>query len=180
MSSGSAGSGTAKWPEGHGQQADAVAGGQGELRVGRAEVAAAQNRDGRAGRWPGDLTELSAAGGRVADDGDLDEPVSGQRGGRVLPGRVGVGVVPVGGELGVGGAWLAGGDLAGDGAQHAGGGDPALDLVAVGGQHGQAIMAVDLQLPQRLGDRLDAEQGLRVALVDDRPGQGGPVRWRTA
>ena len=51
--------------------------GQGELRVGRAEVAAAQDRDGRAGRWPGDLTELSAAGGRVAGDGDLDELVSG-------------------------------------------------------------------------------------------------------
>ena len=52
-------------------------------------------------------------------------------------------------------------------------GDPALDLRTVGGQHGQAVLAVDLKLAQGLSHGLVREKNLRVARVSHQPGQRG-------
>ena len=51
-------------------------------------------------------------------------------------------MVPVGGGLGLLGPDPGGGELAGDGPQHVGGGDPAWYLAAGGEQDGQAVVAV--------------------------------------
>jgi len=69
------------------------------------------------------------------------------------------------------GAGRAGGlrgfpDLAGDGVEHALAGDPALDPLAVVGDHGQPVAAVHLDLAQRLGQGFGGEQDLRF-YVDD-------------
>ena len=62
-------------------------------------------------------------------------------------------------------------DLAGDGLEHFWLGDPALKVLAVGGEHGQPVAAVEHQLAQRLGEGLAGEQRLGVLLVSNRPGK---------
>ena len=119
--------------------------------------------------------ERLADGGGAVGDGDFEDLVAGQRGGRLAEGRLRVAECPFGGELGFGCLLPGCVDLLGDGAQHAGVGDPALDLLAVGGQHGQAVVAVDLKLAQGLSHRLVREKNLRVVFAGDRPGKrGGP------
>ena len=62
-------------------------------------------------------------------------------------------VLLVGGGLRLDGIGLAAGDLPGEGAQHAGAGDPAFDALPVRGQHWQPVASVDFQLAQRLAER---------------------------
>jgi flavin reductase (DIM6/NTAB) family NADH-FMN oxidoreductase RutF len=112
---------------------------------------------------------------QIAGDGDLDDLVTGQRDGRVAENVLGVAVVPVGGGLGLRGLAMSAGDLAGEGLQDAGAGDPALDLVPVRGQQGQAVAAVDLQMAQRLAEGLRGEQGLRVVPVTGPVTASGPA-----
>ena len=105
-------------------------------------------------------------------DGDLEDLVA-RAAGWVAPG----GRIPgLAGPRAAAGSGREAADLAGDGVQHAGGGDPALHVLAVGGQHRQPVAAVGRELAQSLGEGLAGEDRLRVALVGDRPGQPGQGR----
>ena len=89
--------------------------------------------------------------GESLADGDLQDLVAVQRGRRMGRGRWRVGEGPAGGRVGLGDGGLGDADVAGDGLQHVLAGDPALQLLSVGGQHRQAVAAVEDQLAQRLG-----------------------------
>ena len=65
--------------------------------------------------------------------------------------------------------------VAGDGLQHVLAGDPALQVLPVGGDDRQPVAAVQLELAQRLGEGLGGEQQLGVVLVGD-----GAWQWRPA
>ena len=83
-------------------------------------------------------------------------------------------------EVGLDVGGLGGVDVAGDGVQHVLAGDPALQVLSVGGQHRQAVAAVEHQLAQRLGQALVGEEHLKVRWWVTGPGSQAPVLARAA
>ena len=77
-----------------GEQVDPVAGSEGDAGVGVAQGAVVQDRDRDPAVRPGDVAECPAGGGRARGDGDFQDLVAAQRGGRLAdgslrPGRAG-------------------------------------------------------------------------------------------
>ncbi len=148
------------------EQADAVAVGQGEIRIGFSQAAPTQDGDRHACRRPADAPQRSANGRRAWSDRDLEDPVAMQRrrwlrrtwlppgrrvAGCALPRRTA--------------------DPVGEGLQDAVVGDPSPHLPPVPGQHRQAVAAVGLELAQCLRQGLVGVDRLRVTLVDEPSGQ---------
>ena len=63
--------------------------------------------------------------------------------------------------------WWRAADPIGDGLEDALAGNPALHVLPVRRQDGQAVVAAGLELPERMGERLAGAHHLRVACVDD-------------
>ena len=114
---------------------------------------------------------LRPAAGEPGRDGDLQDLEAAQRSRRPVEIILPAGQGGSGGGLRLRGAGLGGADVAGDGLQHVLAGDPALQVLPVGGDHREAVAAVEFQLAQRLGQGFPGEEHLRIALLGDRAGQ---------
>jgi len=148
-----------------GKQVDPVAGGEGDAGIGVAEGTVVHDRDRDPLVRPGDVAECPSGGGRARGDGDFQDLVAAQRGGRLAE------IILRAVGLRLRGAGPGGMHVAGHGLQHVLAGDPALQVLPVSSQHRQAVAAVEFQLAQGLGQGLPGEEHLRIALLGDRAGQ---------